>query len=260
MVRGLMVLAILAFPVAAAAGISSPDSSLIFSRDGTRMLVMRSPYPQYDHAPPAMLADGRVVNIAATFAKSGVYDSLTLRPLWQVDWYVREGCLLWSDDLRHVARFDLTGYLRNSALHFYEDGKLIRSYKCTDLLTGLRQRVFLPYSTGDWHDRWYDEFDLTGARTAVSLTTARRRLYLCGWRIDLGLRESYQFDLDTGNIYKREVSGRWVVWAYGTAALLLPLAMGLLARTLWRPVRRRISLAQRGFEVVTPVAHAEVSG
>lgn len=211
---------------------------------------MKSPDPQHDNAPTAILADGRVASIRDTFAKSGVYDSRTLQPLWQVNWYAHDWDLLWSDDLQHVARIDRTGYLRNSALHFYDNGKLIRSYACSDLLTGLSGRAFLPYSTGDWHDRWYEDFNLEAGRFAVSLTTARRRINLFGWRFDLGLQESYSFDIETGAIYERSSSGGWVIWAYGAGALLLLLTSALLPRLLWRHVRRRFAARQRGFEVV----------
>jgi hypothetical protein len=108
-------LLIVALPLTAAGSLSAPDSSVIFSRDGTRMLVTRSPDPQYDGAPTAVLSDGRVLSIRDTFPKSGVYDSRTLQPLWQVDWYDHDWNLLWSDDFQHVARIDRTGYRRNSA-------------------------------------------------------------------------------------------------------------------------------------------------
>lgn len=241
---------VIAFPLTTRGGISRPDSSVTFSRDGTRMLVMRSWDPKYDDAPMATLSDGRVARIRDTFPKSGVYDSRTLQPLWQVDWYAHEWDLLCSDDLQHVARIDCTGYRRNSALLFYDNGKLIRSYACTDLLTGLRHWRFLPYSTWDWHEQWYQDFDLVASRTEVALSTARRHLYFCGQNFDLGLQESYRFDLETGSIYSRSVTGRWVMWAYGVAALLLVLAPLLVGRSLWRRMRRKKSLRRRGFEVV----------
>ena len=189
LMRGLVLLVIVAFPLAAFGGISRPDSAVIFSLDGSRMLVMRSPDPKCDAAPTTTLSDGRVVSVRDTFPKSGVYDSRTLQPIWQVNWYAHEGDLVWSDDLEYVARIDRTGYRRNSALQFYDNGNLIRSYACTDLLTGLRQSIFLPYSTWDWHEQWYDDFDLVRSRSTVSLTTARRRFYPLDSDFDLGLQE-----------------------------------------------------------------------
>ena len=123
------------------------------------MLVMRSWYPKYDGALTATLSDGRVVRIVDTFPKSGVYDSRTLQPVWQIDWYAHESTCSAPTTFSTSARIDRTGYRRNSALLFYDNGKLIRSYACTDLLTGLRQWRFLPYSTWDWHEQWYEDFD-----------------------------------------------------------------------------------------------------
>ena len=45
LMRALVLLVIVAFPLAAFGGISRPDSAVIFSHDGSRMLVMRSPIP-----------------------------------------------------------------------------------------------------------------------------------------------------------------------------------------------------------------------
>jgi hypothetical protein len=250
--RALVLLVIVAFAVSAFGGISRPDSCVIFSHDGSRMLVMRSADPKSDLAPTTTLADGRVVSVRDTFPKSGVYDSRTLQPIWQVNWYSLEWDLVWSDDLQYVARIDRTGYRRNSALQFYDNGHLTRSYACTDLLTGLRQSVFLPYETWDWHERWYQDFDLVRSRSTVSLSTARRGLYPLGYRLDLGLQESYKFDLTTGRIYEQNITGRWVIWAYGLGGLLLVVGLALAVRVVWRRTRRTILQRARGFDVVAP--------
>src|SRR5690349_10199780 len=80
--------------------------------------------------------------------------------------------------------------------------------------TGLRHRAFLPYETWDWHVRWYERCDLDADHRHVHLSTARRQIYLAGWQINLGLQESYTFDLATGEMLDRQSTGRWRVWLY----------------------------------------------
>jgi hypothetical protein len=229
------------------AGISSPDSYLIPSADGRTLFVMLSRDRLYDARPAATLPDGRVVNLADTFGGSGLYDAVTLRPRWRVNWFSLQGDLYHSPDFRHVLRVNRGGLDRGWVLRFYGNGVLVREYDAASVLTGLRSILFLPYSTWDWHVRWYDDYDLDPLTGRFFLTTPRRRFLFYGHRLDLGLQESYTFDLSTGAILSQKVSGAWVLWAYG---VLIPVAFALAmiaTRALWRRFRRRAR--GRGFPV-----------
>jgi hypothetical protein len=73
------------FSVAAGASISQLNSSVKWSQDGTRVLVMLSPDPRYDLNGTVQFPDGRLVNLHDNFCNSGVYDTLTLEPVWQAE-------------------------------------------------------------------------------------------------------------------------------------------------------------------------------
>jgi hypothetical protein len=60
---------------------------------------MLSPDIRGDQTPTASLPGGRIVNLHDVFWKSGVYQSSTLEPAWQVDWFSQQRDLLYSDDL-----------------------------------------------------------------------------------------------------------------------------------------------------------------
>jgi hypothetical protein len=249
-VRKRLLLLVLALPTAAAASLSSPDSSANYSRNGTRILVMRSPDPEGDRALPMTLGDGRVVKIRDAFPKSGVYDARTLAPLWQVNWFAHDWDLEWSDDMRFVVERNRFGCRSRRALSFYADGKLTRTYSTGELLTGLNFEVLLPFTSGDWHTQWYDDFGADHYRSAVNVSTARRQLHFCGGTFDLARQEFYTFDLETGAMLTRRISGAWGVWVYGACALALLIAPPLVLRAIWRRWRSRRANGQRGFEVV----------
>ncbi|HEY7116190.1 MAG TPA: hypothetical protein VH475_06375 [Tepidisphaeraceae bacterium] len=249
--RLVVVLVLLALARAADGGISAPNSSVINSRDGTRMLVMLSPEPSSDQTSTAKLPDGRVVNIHDVFAKSGVYETATFAPVWQVDWFALGHDVLCSDDLRYVARRNRWGFHAGRAIAFYDRGKLVRTYDCATLLTGMKGAWCLPFSTWDWHTRWYEGFDLDADHKAVLLSTARRRTYVMGHVIDLGRQEFDRFDLASGSAVGQWTAGAWVVWAYGVGLVLLLVScvvvMVLSVRWCWR--RMKVSDRRRGFSV-----------
>ena len=165
-----------------------------------------------DHVLPFALPDGREINIRDTFAKSGCYDAATLAPLWQVEWYTFPYCLGWSPDFSNVARLNIHGIEHDPDFPFTMIGQLTKEYNCNFLLTGLRSPYLLPFSTWDWHTQWYDKFEVEGNRLALS--TVRRRLYIYGFEINLGLQEFYEFDLGTGEVASFRSEGGWVMWVY----------------------------------------------
>jgi len=136
-----------------------------------------------------------------------------------------------------------------SALTFYDQGRLVRSYNCADPLTGLGHDLFLPLTSACWHTQWYDDFSLNSERTRLNLST-KRRSFLNGARrpIDLEWQEFYTFDIASGAIVEQRIVGRWRAWAYAIMALLLQLVLTPVAlRVLWR--RRNASSRRRGFSV-----------
>jgi hypothetical protein len=248
MARLMVLLLVLVWPGVVLAGLSSPNSYLVPSSDGRRVLVMLSGDRTWDRTRTAALPDGRVVDLYATFGKSGLYDARSLEPKWQVPWFSLGGDLFYSPDLRYVIRVCRPGLRSGWALRFYTDGRLVREHSCSALLTGLRSEWFLPYSTWDWHPRWYDDYDIDATGTRFNVTTARRRLYVEGRRFDLGLQESYTFDVATGEVLSQGVRGRWVVRAYGAGVPAGVVAGMVVVRLGWRFVRARPKRA--GFPVI----------
>jgi hypothetical protein len=242
-----MVLAVqfvMVFSRTALAGISAPNSSAVFSADGRHILVMRSPYPADDNRPDITLPGGRVAHIRDCFAKSGAYDAATLAPEWTVDWFCHDWELLGSADFQHIVRLNRFGIDHGWAIAFHDRGKLIQTYDCKTLLTGLRQKSFLPFETWDWHTRWYENLTLNSAGDRVSVSTARRQFYVGDHRIDLGLQEFYEFDISSGTLLSTRISGGWAPWAYLTLVLVSPIVLFL---TLWQLVRlvRRLKWFRR---------------
>lgn len=205
---------------------------------------MVSSVPAYDNLHPVYfsLPYGKSIVIQETFPKSGVYDSATLAPIWQRDWFALKSDLLWSDDFTDIARLNRFGLTRDWALAFYHEGRLVRRYDCHYLLTGFRHWLFLPSTSWDWHTMWYGRFKLDGNH--IVLSTARRRFYFAGHELDLGLTEHYVFDLSTGTILERSSTGVWRIWFY---VVILPvvifvLVCGLLFRwILGRLIKKRHS-------------------
>ena len=234
----------LAFTAAAAGGIAAPSSRAVVSPDGRRVLVMLSEDPEYDRMHPQLvtLPDGRVINIREGFARSGAYDAGTLAPLWQVDW--SSWSLLSSDDFRSIVRLNWRGFDSGIdsdwALAFYDEGRLVRRYDFADLLTRLRHDAFLQFTSSGWHTVWYGDFELKGGR--VNLSTARRRLRLAEFELDLRLQEFYTFDLATGSMLSRRTEGAWFVWLGGVLAAA-PVVVPAALFVVWR--KRRVARGRR---------------
>ena len=258
-----MILRVLILPlllvstVATRVSISAENPRVTLSRDHTRLLVMfppvwldRTGQPLPEPPPIVSLPYGQTVNLRDTFKKCGVYDAATLAPIWQVDWFEQEQDLLLSDDFRYAARRNIHGAYRGWALAFYDGGKLVRSYNGAQLLTGLKR--FIPFTSANWHYRWYENFDLSPDGKRVRLSTARRRVKLFDHRLDLGLQEFYTFDLGTGSMLEQRRSGAWVIWAYVVALLALIIIPPYALKILWRRIRS--SLRRPGFPVSPPRA------
>src|SRR4051812_42499158 len=102
----LLMALLVGFPMLAFASLSAPNSSIQWSSDGRRILVMVSYDPPYDRNGVILFPDGRVIDIHQTFSASGVYDAKTFAPVWQVNWFAHQREIVASPDLRYVARLN----------------------------------------------------------------------------------------------------------------------------------------------------------
>ena len=219
----------------ALAGITAPSSQASLSADGKHVLVMISPIVDYDRKHPVTfsLPGGRSVILHETFPKSGSYGSTTLEADWQVDWFSFERNLRWTDDCSDVVRLNQYGLGSKWGIEFYHRGQLVRRYDCEHLLTGLKQPVFFPFSNWDYYSEWWDVFELRDHQLA--LTTTRRRLHFSTHELNLGLSESYTFDLSTGAIISRSTTGAGEVWL-----VITPVAFLFVMFILWWWLRKRL--------------------
>ena len=236
--------AIVAMPAVASAGLFAYNDYAVLSSDRTRVLVMVSPLLEPRTLDPGVinLPAGRTVSIQKTFAKSGVYDTKTLEPIWRVDWYAIDGELRWSADFSHLVRLNYYGFHRSGGLTFYHDGKLIKQYEADDLLTDLKSAYFLPYETFGWYTRWHEDFDLRG--DVLFISTPRRVSGVLGYPIDFGRQEFYTFDLKSGAMLSRQVGGQWVIWLYILGILFL-IAAPLVVLLLHGRRKRQLAISSQ---------------
>jgi hypothetical protein len=253
---------LLVFPVIAHAFTSAQNPRVTPSRDHTKLLIMFPPAnlwrdakgnPFPEPPPVATLPNGQTVNLRDKFKKPGVYDAATLAPIWQVDWFAQPEDLLLSDDFLHAVRMNIHGLRSNWALVFYDHGNPVQTYDCPQLLRHLRNIRCVPFTSGNWHFVWYDNFHLSNDGTQLELSTVRRQLFLPGHKFDLGYQEHYTFNLVTGAIINQRTTGVWRIATYA-AALLAMIVLPLMAlRFLWQRSRSSTRL-RRGFPVGDPAA------
>ncbi len=243
-------LVVATMPPVVRAGISAPRSSVVFSADGSRVMVMLSPWPGGDTRPSVPFPDGRAVDLHATFPTSGVYDVRGFKPVWQTGLFALDWDYLCSDDLDRLVIRNRFGTRSGPAVTFYDRGTVTRIYACKDLLRCLGSDRFLPYDTWDWHVDWYDGFDLSPDHRSVMVTTAKRHLRLGVCDLGLGVQEFYSFDFRTGLITRRHSTLVRVIVVDALILLLTAAVTGLVIRWAWRrlPTRRN----RRGFPVDRP--------
>ncbi len=205
--------------------ISVPTSFAKVSQDGKRLLVMVARKSRYDtHAPvPFVLPNGRALELRETFGKSGCYETDTLKPLWQVEWFEFDDELKCSPDFSHLARRNMFACPDGVALTFYENGREIQHYQYQELLRNLASRYFLTQTSFNWHDQWYDDFQLTGH--TLTLSTIPRAVHLGGHDMELGISERYTFDLNTGNILTSQEIGVTRFWVFLIGGLLIVISL-----------------------------------
>jgi hypothetical protein len=205
--------------------ISAQNSYAKVSQDGKRLLVMVAPRSKYDTEalPPFVLPDGQTLVLRDVFGKSGCYERDALKPIWQVEWYEFEHELKGSPDFSRIARRNLHAYPDREALIFYENGKEIKRYQYQDLVRNLSSRYFLTFTTADYHDQWYEDFEATS--DTLTLSTIPRALHFGDYSLELGVSEHYTFDLNTGNILTSQDIGVTRFWAFLVGGLLIVVSL-----------------------------------
>ncbi len=197
------------------AGMSSSTSYAKLSPDGRYVLAMISRSKYYGPKKLIItLNDGNSIDIQDKFPKSGLYDSATLRPIWQFDWFASDELMRCSNDFMDIAIINRSAMSSDWAIRFFHRGSIVRSFDINAILTGLKSQRFFRFSSWDWFFVWYERFDIEDNQ--LVLTTARRRLEFPGFEIDLRLQEFCRFDLQTGSIISRTSVGGWYVWVSGT--------------------------------------------
>lgn len=233
---------LLALPAIAHASLLRTWSYAEVSPDGRRVFVMLTSSDQGEPLTVKLL-DGHEIDVRATFAESVEYDTSTLGLVWKINRYAFPFEICWFDDFEHYALLNRFAIARGPAVSFFHQNKLVRQYSPDEILTGLGRARFLPFTSGDWHYVWYDQFNREG--NGLALSTTRREYWLYGHRIDLGRKEFYTFDLVTGEITSRRVMGAWYVWAYGAGFVGALAASLFVFRLGWRRARRELLVRRR---------------
>jgi hypothetical protein len=180
-------------------GISAgPVSWVRWSPDYHRILVMRTASPVGDEAYFLSIGKWKFLKIRDVFPASGVFELGNPNPLWTVTWFSGNGDLVSSDDLMMCARrnrFAVNSKSPAWAVELYHGDSLVRSYEISEFVTG--PRLFLPYTTWDWHTQWYWQFEvIAGDRLLVE--TAPRFIPFYGDLRNPGDR--YEISLSDGKV------------------------------------------------------------
>jgi hypothetical protein len=246
MKRALLALLLL-ITTPASAGISALYSHARYSADRQRILVMISPDPEQDATNPDTftLPSGVTGRVHELFCESGCYDAQTLRPIWHLDWYAHELDLESSPDFSRIVRLHVGAFRGGPAVQFYVEGKLVRSYTCTDLLQHLCSHRLLPYTSWDWHTVWYGPSEMTHDG-GFRLATARRQFGLFGHVFDLGYHEVYSFDLESGAVRSVSHEGQNRFWLHVTGLVAIPVICGVALRLTARIVHARLQHYRAG--------------
>jgi hypothetical protein len=236
MVRRFLMLLLLCLVQRASAKTLSSRSYAQISEDGRRLLVMTTGKPsrEYGEPKPFKLPDGRDVILEAAFQKSGVYELATLAPVWQVDWYCYQKNLAVSPDLDSLVRVNDHALTEGTGpgLEFFNKGLSVKRYRSNELLKTLRAPFFFILTSTNWHLDWYSNFAAQDGK--LIFKTAPRLLGAADYRLNLGMQDSWVFDLRTGEVLASKTLGkaRFVGFLLAAGALLvMPWLIWLLRRT-----------------------------
>ncbi|MFO0791478.1 MAG: hypothetical protein U0805_18620 [Pirellulales bacterium] len=179
-----------------------PKSHVVALPDGQHMIVFLSPVPiAEDEGRTAQLPDGRTVDLREHFPASGCYEIGSHQPIWTAPW---DSSDVWrvSADGRYLVCWNIFGdgaYARGGQLDwgikFYDRGTEIKSYDVAELLD---YPALMPFTTGDWHDLWYDD-EGDNAVLEGKLFDFRTSTH-----------DRYRFDITTGEIIEEHHMGRYV--------------------------------------------------
>ena len=154
--------------------------------------------------------------VQTRYSKSGLYlNDGSVKPLWEIAEYSWE-VFVPSDGVHLAAPAPWPMTASDQALAFYENGKLIRSYRVKDLVD---IPWFLP--GGHQHFDWYKEIKLDDENRRLTVTT---RHY-----------DRYVFDLAGGNIISARRPGRALISFF--VITLFFLLIRWRRRTLMRTAR-----------------------
>lgn len=219
----------------ARAGISAPIPFAKLSKDESKILVIRDGGNGFSDSQVInpKLSNGEKIDFLAEYPRSGVYKTGTKRLEYPIDWFCLERELLADDDLQFVARLNRFG--GDWALKFYASGKEVRSFKMEELLTSFTAEQYRPFVTWDYFHPWHDDFKIRGGK--VILTTVEREI--SGFRI--GYKETYTFELVTGELQQTEVQNIPFLILLGVLGLLV---FSIISVVLAAKARRRESKTQ----------------
>lgn len=117
--------------------------------------------------------------IRAKYRKSGMYSNDgSTKPLWTVDWYSHV-VLVASDGIHLVRTGPWASKGSDEAFTLFSNGKLIRSYKISDLVKSIED---LPHSVS--HFMWDDEdsWKLDDGKQTLSVSTLNKEHYVFDYR------------------------------------------------------------------------------
>lgn len=182
---------------------------------GRYLFVMLAPMPAEAEAQFAGTAADSIRALRLRYARSGLYaNDGSAAPLWTVDWYAA-GIDVSSDGVHLIRHGPWASATSDEALSFFADGRLLRSYRISELVDNERH---LRHTVS--HFFWEEESRFDDARSEYALTTVDGNRFV--------------FDVRTGAIVSESRPGHIVELVRD--AILAVLALALAA---WLLVRRR---------------------
>jgi hypothetical protein len=179
-------LAVLAILLNAAPGhgdsFARPSSFSTVSANGKYLFVMIAPVqPEKDGVDLRAEYRQEVRSIRAKYLVSGLYrNDSSAAPLWTVDWYAHS-VLVASDGIHLVRRGPWAENSSTEAFSFFENGKVIRSYKVGALVD---TTLTLPHTVS--HFYWEKSMSLDDSSRMLFVTTLNK--------------DQYAIDITTGNV------------------------------------------------------------
>ena len=158
----------------AADSIAPPSTYLVESADQQFVFVMVPPLSLEQEL--RFLSEDfgeKTRKIREAHPVSGLYrNDGTSEPLWTVDWYA-SGAEIYSDGVHLVRHGPWAQRLSDEAISFFANGKLLRSYRVSDLIKD-RSRLERTVS----HFFWQEDVRLDDRALRYTVATVDRRCYV----------------------------------------------------------------------------------